>query len=391
MRLIYAHMFMNIFSSLVVSTSRLHLLKQLRPLATTSELNATTTTWQATITAIEFLFQPTFGKLSDAIGRKQFLLIAPLANLVLKTWMALAPSTLALSMEAVIGDGLRVLGTTMVSSSVADLTTDQSKLAVNLSLIGASGGAAVLLGTLAGGQLVSATGGNLLAPYYLSAFMAGCLTLMDATLVQESLSPSKRRPFPGLVNPLAFTKLFRTGHSTFSTLNAVQGLNYCCETKNVAAILSLYGMNQLRLDPTAQSRVVAAVGLSMVMQAPIQKALMPKLGMQGFTTVANLATAAGYALRGSIQSLWATYAGIMFGFFGEARASGNKARTVKLVDTVGMGIGEMNGYHANLRAVCGLAVTLLYSRAYEVAPGAPWLLVSLLGLVTEALCRTLTS
>jgi MFS family permease len=43
--------------------------------------------WTTVTAAIEFLVNPTIGQLSDRFGRKNFLLLAPYANIVLKTWV----------------------------------------------------------------------------------------------------------------------------------------------------------------------------------------------------------------------------------------------------------------------------------------------------------------
>ena len=73
--------------------------------------------WTLAIGAGEFLLNPTVGKLSDAIGRKPFMLLSPIMNIVMKTMVALNPSIWTLSLEKVFCDGLRTMSGTAISTA----------------------------------------------------------------------------------------------------------------------------------------------------------------------------------------------------------------------------------------------------------------------------------
>lgn len=106
LRLLNLHMMSNIALSLFTFSSRTTLLQELVKNDSARMVNILSA-WASTIGAAEFLLNPTMGRLSDYYGRKPFMLMSPVACVVLKTWCALNPSVLALSLEKVICDGLR--------------------------------------------------------------------------------------------------------------------------------------------------------------------------------------------------------------------------------------------------------------------------------------------
>ena len=106
LRLLNLHMMSNIALSLFTFSSRTTLLQELVK-NDSARMVSILSAWASTIGAAEFLLNPTMGRLSDYYGRKPFMLMSPFACVVLKTWCALNPSVLALSLEKVICDGLR--------------------------------------------------------------------------------------------------------------------------------------------------------------------------------------------------------------------------------------------------------------------------------------------
>ena len=115
--LLYAHMTSNISLSLFNFNSRTTLLGKLldNDAARMSKILAR---WASTIGFLEFLFNPTIGRLSDKIGRRPFMLLSPVACVLLKTWVYFSPSVTSLSFEKIVCDGLRTLsGSTMCAGN----------------------------------------------------------------------------------------------------------------------------------------------------------------------------------------------------------------------------------------------------------------------------------
>ena len=101
LRLLNIHMMSNIALSLFTFSSRTTLLQQLVKNDSARMVNILST-WASTIGAAEFLLNPTMGRLSDYYGRNPFMLTSPVACVILKTWCALNPSILALSLETIL-------------------------------------------------------------------------------------------------------------------------------------------------------------------------------------------------------------------------------------------------------------------------------------------------
>merc|ERR1712113_1342407 len=100
-------------------------------------------------------------------------------------------------------------------------------------------------------------------------------------------------------------------------------------------------------------------------------------------------------MGGLSPTISATVVSILLSFVSEARLNPNRAISVQLASKVpgGFGKGELQGYQANLRAITGLIVTLVYSRVFDIGikrkfPGLFWLVVASIGAVTELLSRS---
>ena len=119
--LLYAHMTSNISLSLFNFNSRTTLLGKLLD-NDASRMSKILARWASTIGLLEFLFNPTIGRLSDKIGRRPFMLCSPIACVLLKTWVYFSPSVTSLSFEKIICDGLRTLsGSTMCAGNFISL------------------------------------------------------------------------------------------------------------------------------------------------------------------------------------------------------------------------------------------------------------------------------
>ena len=119
--LLYAHMTSNISLSLFNFNSRTTLLGKLLD-NDALRMSKILARWASTIGLLEFLFNPTIGRLSDKIGRRPFMLCSPVACVLLKTWVYFSPSVTSLSFEKIICDGLRTLsGSTMCAGNFISL------------------------------------------------------------------------------------------------------------------------------------------------------------------------------------------------------------------------------------------------------------------------------
>ena len=156
---------------------------------------------------LDVLLTPQLGRLSDTIGRRPLLLIAPFTALTLRAAAACRPGIANLM-------ALRVLGTTLTSTylvclraSLADAHRFEGtgKLTGRLGLMQASNGAAYALGMLLGGQLVAR---HIRLPYAASATLLSLLVPLVFVCFRETLTREQRVPFRLRPPGLGFVRLF---------------------------------------------------------------------------------------------------------------------------------------------------------------------------------------
>ncbi len=203
--------------------------------------------WTTVTAAIEFLINPTIGQLSDRFGRKKFLLLAPYANIVLKSWVVLQPSILSLTVERIICDGLRTLAGSTLGMAMATDIVDRSELAqtgANLS---------VCLGI---GLICSPIISSFLSPigtYKASVAMALVQLLTDTFLMTESLKPEDRKTSWSVQQPFAFAKLF-TKNKQLTKLATVSMLHNMVDIKVTADPLLIFQQDTLGWSRVATQR-----------------------------------------------------------------------------------------------------------------------------------------
>eukprot|EP00729_Bicosta_minor_P006370 gene6370-4414_t len=202
--LVNFHFTVNLMSSILTWNTRSTILLKLLK-GDSKKLAKYLAGWTLAIGAGEFLLNPTVGKLSDAIGRKPFMLLSPIMNIVMKTMVALNPSIWTLSLEKVFCDGLRTMsGTTMATNSLMDL--------------------------LEGKDLMEAFG-------WFQTYVAA---IGISSLHLAGLPKDQRRTYSGFVSPFDCYKLFTNG-SALATTTLQQMCQWFVEAKNLADINAVIG------------------------------------------------------------------------------------------------------------------------------------------------------
>lgn len=140
--------------------------------------------------AMQFIFSPIIGGLSDRFGRRPVLLLslaALSADMILlglswSIWVFLAARTLS---------GIFAATYSTANAYIAD-TVPASERAKSYGLVGAAFGVGFIAGPALGGLVGEI---DLRAPFYLAAGLAALTTVYGYFFVPESLSPGNRRPF----------------------------------------------------------------------------------------------------------------------------------------------------------------------------------------------------
>ena len=237
LKCLYLHCTTNMMTSMFCFFTRAEVL---RPFVGGSydRVSVFLSTWTTATAAIEFLINPTIGQLSDCYGRKKFLLLAPICNIVLKSWVVMQPSIISLTIERIICDGLRTLAGSTLGMAMATDIVDRSELAqtgANMS---------VCLGI---GLLASPIISSFLSPiqtFQAAVAMAVVQLLTDSFLMKESLRPEDRKPSWSIQQPFAFTKLF-TQNKQLTKLATVTMLHNMVDIKVTADPLLIFQQSTL--------------------------------------------------------------------------------------------------------------------------------------------------
>ncbi len=152
----------------------------------------------ASYSAMQFLFVPVLGRLSDRIGRKPVLLVSVMGSCLsfLLMGYALLPGVMSLALLFVsrILDGISGANLSAAQAYIADVTTPENR-ARGMGIIGAAFGLGFIFGPALGGILAHAYGPA--SPAFAAAGLAGVNAILIAAILPETL---KEKGKPSDVN-----------------------------------------------------------------------------------------------------------------------------------------------------------------------------------------------
>lgn len=140
--------------------------------------------------AMQFLFGPLLGSLSDRYGRRPILLVSLGVMAVDYLVMALTQSVWVLLVARLIG-GMAAATQATANAFVADISTPEQK-AARFGLVGAAFGIGFILGPLLGG-LLGELGTR--APFFAAAALAAANLVFGALILPETVTDATRRRF----------------------------------------------------------------------------------------------------------------------------------------------------------------------------------------------------
>lgn len=150
--------------------------------------------WYAALAAVyaamQFLFAPLVGALSDRFGRRKVILASLTAFGASYLILAVAPSLLWLFVGRVVA-GITGATITAANAYIADVSTPETR-ARNFGFVGVAFGLGFVFGPAIGGLL---GGIGLRVPFYAAAFVALLGALYGLFVLPESLPPERRRAF----------------------------------------------------------------------------------------------------------------------------------------------------------------------------------------------------
>jgi DHA1 family tetracycline resistance protein-like MFS transporter len=261
--------------------------------------------------AMQFLFSPLMGTLSDRVGRRPVLLLSMLFSGIDYIVMALSPSLIWLYIGRTIS-GITGASITTASAYIADVSPPE-KRAQNFGLVGAAFGAGFIVGPAMGGLLAQ---WGTRAPFWAAAAMCFANLLYGYFILPESLAPENRRPFKwSEANPLGALKVLGkypvvwglTGSFIISNL-AMQ----CIHSTWVLFIIERFGW-----DAKQSGLSLAAFGaVALVYQLGIARIVLPKWGERKTMLIGLAVAAIEFAAYGLATQGWMIYAIMLIGGVG---------------------------------------------------------------------------
>lgn len=332
--------------------------------------------------AMQFLFAPVLGTLSDRVGRRPVILISCLGLGLDYAIMALAPTVGWLFLGRVLS-GITTSSFATAFAYVADVTEPDER-AGRFGLLGSAFGIGFILGPAVGGILGSV---SLRAPFW----AAGAVSLLGAMygwfVLPESLPPERRAALDWRrANPVGALSLFK-GHKALAALALVSFLHRLAhDALPIMFVLYL----DYRFGWTARTVGFALMGVgvvSMVAQGFVVRPAVRRLG-ESRSLLAGLGFgAAAFAIYALAPSGVVFMVGIAVGgLFGLAYPAlqGMMSRQVGPEEQ-----GRLQGALGSLAGVAAIVAPGLFTQVFAQAispggvggvtlPGAPFLLAGLL-------------
>lgn len=330
--------------------------------------------------AMQFLFSPLLGALSDRFGRRRVILISNLGLGLDYVLMALAPSIAWLFVGRAIS-GICAATFSTAGAYIADVTPPE-KRAAGFGMLSAAFGLGFVIGPAVGG-LVGSIDPRL--PFWCAAVLSLTNAAYGLFILPESLPPERRAPFTWRgANPVGAIRLLH-GQATLWGLAGVVFLSSIAhEVQPIMWVL--YTDYRYGWDARTVGLTLAAVGvLSALVGAGLVKTVVARLGERASLLLGLACGAAGFAIYGlapnglifcsalPIVSLW--------GFAGPA----TQALMTRAIDPSEQ--GRLQGAVSGLQGIAFMIGPGVFTAAFSAGisrtdvwhlPGAPFLLASML-------------
>jgi len=328
----------------------------------------------AVYAAMQFLFAPILGGLSDRFGRRPVILMSLLGAALDYLLLALAPDLAWLFVGRVMA-GITGASFSAASAYIADVTPPE-KRAQSFGLIGAAFGLGFIIGPAAGGVLGSI---HLRLPFLAAAGLSLANFLYGLFVLPESLAPENRRPFSfRRANPLSSLRNLGR-HRVILGLTGALVCSFMAQhiLRNVWALYTEVRFGWDALDIGLSMALVGLAGA--IVQGVLIRPLFSRLGERRALVLGLAVSVTGFVAIGVASQGWLLCVFIVpfaLGGIAEPAMQGLISREVGPSEQ-----GQLQGSLASLASLTAIAGPLLgtglfawFARplAGPSVPGAPF-------------------
>ncbi len=253
----------------------------------------------ASFAAMQFIFAPMWGSLSDRYGRKKILVIGVLGfglsqllfGLATELWMLFAARSLAGILSSATGP--------TAMAYISDSTTKENR-GGGMGIMGAAMGVGMTLGPGVGGLLARK---SLSTPFFVAAGLAVVAVILIAAVLPESL-PAERRDRRRAVRGPQFREMWGALTGPNAILFVMAFLVSFALT-NYEGVFSLYALERFGYGPQRVATIMMMTGVGgAVMQGLLTGPLTRRWGEATIIRVSLLATAAGFVAMTLATGYW---------------------------------------------------------------------------------------
>jgi len=337
--------------------------------------------------AMQFIFSPVLGGLSDQYGRRPVLLFSLFGFGLDYVLTGFAPTIEWLFLGRLLA-GVTGASFTTASAYIADISTPE-KRAQNFGLIGAAFGVGFILGPALGGTLAQFGSRT---PFFVAAGLTFLNFLYGLFILPESLAPENRRPFDWRrANPVG--SLLNLGrYPVILGLVASLVLIYIAGF-SVQGTWTFYTIEKFGWDEQTVGWSLATIGLAFaIVQGGLTRVIIPKLGQERSVYVGLLFSAVGFALFAAATQSWMMFA--FMAIYAMGGIAGPSVQGIISTQVPANEQGEVQGALTSLTSTTSifgpLIMTNLFSyftstEAPVYFPGAPYVLSAILTLISAIL------
>lgn len=250
----------------------------------------------ASYSAMQFIFAPLLGHLSDRYGRRPVILISLLGSAVSSFMIGFAGSILVLFVARIV-NGISGASYSTAQAYVADITTKENR-ARGMGLIGAAFGIGFIIGPALGGLCA-------IVDKRLPFFVSGALALANMAIAYKRLPETDHRPSTSN-GRMTFMRRALQDRS-ISPFVVITFLGTFAFT-GMETTFSLLGRRRFDFDLTKASLVFAFIGVAAaVLQGKLIGPIVERLGERRVMNLGIVLTAVALGLLGVTTNIVALF------------------------------------------------------------------------------------